>query len=281
MQGSLEAVTQSLLKLERDDVKVAFVHRAVGGITESDVTIAAASGATIIGFNVRPDRRARELAESHNVEIRTYEIIYKLIEDVQAAMVGMLAPEIEEVVTGDAEVRTVFRVPKVGAVAGCYVTNGVITRGSKVRFLREGVVIWKGAISSSAPFQGRRPRGAGWLRVRHRSHRLPGPQGRRRDRDLRGAGDPPYLGSTIAARASGYPRTARVNAILVQVLGDALERLRDDDDRLRAADGDRRQHRPGSPPCQVFMASSARRSAAGARGAAASSCRRPLLARCG
>ena len=153
VQGSLEAVTQSLLKLERDDVKVAFVHRAVGGITESDVTIAAASGATIIGFNVRPDRRARELAESHNVEIRTYEIIYKLIEDVQAAMVGMLAPEIEEVVTGDAEVRTVFRVPRVGAVAGCYVTNGVITRGSKVRFLRDGVVIWKGAISSLRRFK--------------------------------------------------------------------------------------------------------------------------------
>jgi translation initiation factor IF-2 len=153
VQGSLEAVTQSLLKLEREDVKVAFVHRAVGGITESDVTIAAASGATIIGFNVRPDRRARELAESHKVEIRTYEIIYKLIEDVQAAMVGMLTPEIEEIVTGDAEVREVFRVPKVGAVAGCYVTNGVITRGSKVRFLREGVVIWKGAVQSLRRFK--------------------------------------------------------------------------------------------------------------------------------
>jgi len=153
VQGSLEAVTQSLLKLERDDVKVSFVHRAVGGITESDVTIAAASGATIIGFNVRPDRRARELAESHKVEIRTYEIIYKLIEDVQAAMVGMLAPEIEEIVTGDAEVRAVFRVPRLGAVAGCYVTNGVIARGSKVRFLRDGVVIWKGAVSSLRRFK--------------------------------------------------------------------------------------------------------------------------------
>jgi translation initiation factor IF-2 len=134
-------------------VKVSFVHRAVGGISESDVTIAAASGATIIGFNVRPDRRARELAESHKVEVRTYEIIYKLIEDVQAAMVGMLVPEIEEIVTGDAEVRAVFRVPRVGAVAGCYVTNGVITRGSKVRFLREGVVIWKGAVSSLRRFK--------------------------------------------------------------------------------------------------------------------------------
>jgi len=87
------------------------------------------------------------------VEIRTYEIIYKLIEDVQAAMVGMLTPEIEEIVTGDAEVRAVFRVPRVGAVAGCYVTNGVITRGSKVRFLRDGVVIWKGAVSSLRRFK--------------------------------------------------------------------------------------------------------------------------------
>ncbi len=153
VQGSLEAVTESLRKLERDEVKIAFVHRAVGGITESDVDLAAASGATIIGFNVRPDRRGRELAEARSVEIRTYEIIYKLIEDIQAAMVGMLAPEFEEVVTGDAEVRAVFRVPRVGAVAGCYVRNGVITRGSKVRFLREGTVIWKGAISSLRRFK--------------------------------------------------------------------------------------------------------------------------------
>ena len=138
VQGSLEAVTESLRKLERDEVKISFVHRAVGGITESDVDLAAASGASIIGFNVRPDRRGRELAEQRHVEIRTYEIIYKLIEDIQAAMVGMLAPEIEEVVTGDAEVRTIFRVPRVGAIAGCYVRNGVITRGSKVRFLRDG-----------------------------------------------------------------------------------------------------------------------------------------------
>ena len=153
VQGSLEAVTESLRKLERDEVKIAFVQRAVGGITESDVDLAAVSGATIIGFNVRPDRRARELAEQRGVEIRTYEIIYKLIEEIQAAMVGMLAPEIEEIVTGDAEVREVFRVPRVGGIAGCYVTNGVITRGSKVRFLRDGAVIWKGAISSLKRFK--------------------------------------------------------------------------------------------------------------------------------
>ncbi|MCX7619268.1 MAG: translation initiation factor IF-2 [Acidimicrobiales bacterium] len=151
--GSLEAVTESLRKLERDDVKLSFVHRAVGGITQYDVQLAAASNATIIGFNVRPDRKARELAEQEHVEIRTYEIIYKLIEDVEAAMLGMLAPEFEEVVTGEAEVREVFRVPRVGAVAGCYVTNGTITRGSKVRFLREGTVIWKGTISSLRRFK--------------------------------------------------------------------------------------------------------------------------------
>jgi translation initiation factor IF-2 len=153
VQGSLEAVTESLRKLERDEVKVAFVNRAVGGITENDVQLAAASNATIIGFNVRPNRRARELAEQHHVEIRTYEIIYKLIEDVEAAMVGMLTPQFEEVVTGEAEVREVFRVPRVGAVAGCYVRNGTLTRGSKVRFLRDGVVIWKGAISSLRRFK--------------------------------------------------------------------------------------------------------------------------------
>jgi translation initiation factor IF-2 len=153
VQGSLEAVTESLRRLEREDVKIAFVHRAVGGITEYDVQLAVAAAATIIGFNVRPDRRARELAETHSVEIRTYEIIYKLVEDIEAAMVGMLAPVYEEVVTGEAEVREVFRVPRVGAVAGCYVQNGTITRGSKVRFLREGTVIWKGTISSLRRFK--------------------------------------------------------------------------------------------------------------------------------
>ena len=153
VQGSLEAVTESLRKLERDEVKLAFVHRAVGGITENDVQLAAASNATILGFNVRPDRKARDLAEAHDVEIRTYEIIYKLIEDIEAAMVGMLTPEFEEVITGEAEVREIFRVPRVGAIAGCYVLSGVITRGSKVRFLREGVIIWKGAITSLKRFK--------------------------------------------------------------------------------------------------------------------------------
>jgi len=153
VRGSLEAVTESLRKLERDDVKLSFVHRGVGGITESDVELAQASNATIIGFNVRPDRRARDMAAKADVEIRTYEIIYKLLEDLESAMLGLLSPVFEEVVTGEAEVRQVFRVPRIGAIAGCYVREGVITRGSKVRFLREGVVIWKGAITSLRRFK--------------------------------------------------------------------------------------------------------------------------------
>ena len=153
VQGSLEAVTESLKKLERPEVKVGFVLRGVGGITESDIQLAATSSATIIGFNVRPSRQAREMADAEDVEIRLYEIIYKLLEDIEAAMVGMLEPEFEESVTGEAEVREVFRVPKVGAVAGCMVNNGVITRGSKVRFLREGTIIWNGEVSSLRRFK--------------------------------------------------------------------------------------------------------------------------------
>ena len=151
--GSLEALTDALRKLERDDVKLSFVQRGVGGITKSDVQLAAASNATIIGFNVRPDRTSRELAMAEGVEIRTYEIIYQVLEDIENALLGMLQPTFEEVVTGEAEVREIFSVPRVGRVAGCYVTNGVITRGSKVRFLRDGTVIWKGTVSSLKRFK--------------------------------------------------------------------------------------------------------------------------------
>jgi translation initiation factor IF-2 len=153
VHGSLEAVSESLRRLEREEVKLAFVHRGVGGITENDITLAAATNSTLIGFNVRPDKKARDLAESEKVEIRSYEIIYKLLEDIERAMLGLLAPEYEEVVTGEAEVREIFRVPKIGAIAGCYVRSGAITRGSKVRFLRDGVIIWKGAINSLRRFK--------------------------------------------------------------------------------------------------------------------------------
>jgi translation initiation factor IF-2 len=148
VQGSLEAITDSLQKLETDEVKLDLIHRGVGGVTENDVQLAAASNAAIIAFNVRPDRRARELAEARKVDIRTYEVIYKVMEDLAAAMKGLLAPTFEEVVTGEAEVRAIFRVPRIGAIAGCMVRNGVIKRGSKVRFLRDGVVIWNGSVSS-------------------------------------------------------------------------------------------------------------------------------------
>ncbi|HEX2850776.1 MAG TPA: translation initiation factor IF-2, partial [Acidimicrobiales bacterium] len=152
VHGSLEALTEAVRKLERDEVKIAFVRRAVGGISESDIDLAATSGSTIIGFNVRPDRKARERADQQGVEIRTYEIIYKLLEDLEAAMVGMLKPEYEEVVTGDAEVREIFSTPR-GKVAGCYVQNGTITRNSKVRYLREGTIIWKGTLPSLRRFK--------------------------------------------------------------------------------------------------------------------------------
>ena len=155
VHGSLEAVTEALRKLdqEHDEVRLSFVLRGVGGITESDVNLAAVSNATLIGFNVRPDRKARELAEGENVEMRLYEVIYQVLEDVNQALVGMLKPEFEEIVTGDAEVREIFSIPRVGKIAGCYVQNGTITRGSKVRFLRDGAVIWNGQISSLKRFK--------------------------------------------------------------------------------------------------------------------------------
>jgi len=153
MHGSLEAVSESLRKLEREDVKLSFVHRGVGRISENDIQLASTTNATIIGFNVRPEKKARDLAGEEQVEIRSYEVIYELIGDIEAAMLGLLAPEYEEIVTGDAEVREIFSVPKIGKIAGCYATNGTITRGSKVRFLREGTIIWKGEVSSLRRFK--------------------------------------------------------------------------------------------------------------------------------
>jgi translation initiation factor IF-2 len=153
VHGSLEAVTDSLRKLEREEVKLAFVSRGVGGVNENDVQLAIASNATILGFNVRPDRKAREAAESENVEIRLYEIIYQLLEDIENAMLGMLEPEFEEIVTGEAHVREVFRISRVGPIAGCFVEHGTISDGAKVRFLREGTIIWKGEVASLRHFQ--------------------------------------------------------------------------------------------------------------------------------
>ncbi|MGF6920424.1 translation initiation factor IF-2 [Paraburkholderia sp. 40] len=153
VQGSQEALVQSLQKLSTDEVRVQIVHGAVGGISESDVNLATASKAVIIGFNTRADAQARKLAEANGVDIRYYNIIYDAVDDVKAAMSGMLAPEKREVVTGTVDVRQVFKVPKVGTVAGCMVTDGFVKRSSSVRVLRNNVVIFTGELDSLKRFK--------------------------------------------------------------------------------------------------------------------------------
>ncbi|WP_133649143.1 translation initiation factor IF-2 [Paraburkholderia flava] len=153
VQGSQEALVQSLQKLSTDEVRVQIVHGAVGGISENDVNLATASKAVIIGFNTRADAQARKLAESNGIDIRYYNIIYDAVDEVKAAMSGMLAPEKREVVTGMVEVRQVFKVPKIGAVAGCMVTDGLVKRTSSVRVLRENVVIHTGELDSLKRFK--------------------------------------------------------------------------------------------------------------------------------
>ncbi len=152
-QGSIEALKGSLEKINIEGLHVNVIRSSVGAITESDVSLASASNAIIIGFNVRPTTVVREFAKAQGVEVRLYNIIYKAIEDIEAALTGMLAPEFEEVVTGQAEVRSVFKISKIGAVAGCYVTDGVIERNSLVRILREGIVIYEGKMASLKRFK--------------------------------------------------------------------------------------------------------------------------------
>ena len=153
VQGSLEALVNSLQKLSTSEVRVQVVHSAVGGITESDVNLAVASKAVIIGFNARADAQARKLAESNGVDIRYYNIIYDAIEEIRAALSGMLAPEKRETVTGQVEIRQVILVSKVGAIAGCLVTDGVVKRSSSVRLLRNNIVVWTGEIESLKRFK--------------------------------------------------------------------------------------------------------------------------------
>ena len=148
VQGSQEALAQSLIKLSTAEVKVQVVHAAVGGISESDVNLAIASKAVIIGFNVRADSNARKLAEGNEVDVRYYNIIYDAVDEVKAAMTGMLAPEQREEVIGSAEIRTVFVASKIGTVAGCMVTSGVVRRNAKFRLLRQNVVIYTGDLDS-------------------------------------------------------------------------------------------------------------------------------------
>ena len=153
VQGSQEALTHALKKLTTSEVKVQVVHAAVGGITESDVNLATASKAVVIGFNVRADQQAKRLAESNGIDIRYYSVIYEAVDDVKAAMSGMLAPEQKEEIVGLVEIRQIFRISKLGSIAGCMVLEGVIRRSSRVRLLRENAVIWTGELESLKRFK--------------------------------------------------------------------------------------------------------------------------------
>ena len=185
--GSLEAIEDEIAKLPQDEVSVNVIRRAVGAVTESDVMLAAASDAVIMAFNVRPVGDARSVADREGVEIRSYAVIYRAIEELRSAMQGMLAPEEVEEALGSAEVRQIFRASRVGTIAGSYVTEGKITRGSKVRLVRDGTVIWDGEIASLRRFNEDAREVSSGLRVRHRAARLRRRQGRRRARDLHDA----------------------------------------------------------------------------------------------
>jgi translation initiation factor IF-2 len=152
-QGSVEAIAASFDKLSTDEVKVQLLHSAVGGITESDVTLARASGGLIIGFNVRANPQAREMAKRDGIDIRYYSIIYNALDDIKAMLSGMLAPELREKFLGNAEIREVFNITKAGKVAGCYVTDGVVKRGAGVRLLRDNVVIHEGKLKTLKRFK--------------------------------------------------------------------------------------------------------------------------------
>ena len=153
VQGSVEAVKQSLVKLSNEEVAVRVIHGGVGAINESDVTLASASNAIIIGFNVKPDNTAKETAEREKVDLRLYRVIYQAIEDIEAAMKGMLDPEYEEKIIGHAEVRQTFKASGVGVIAGSYVMDGKIVRGCKARITREGTQIYDGPLASLKRFK--------------------------------------------------------------------------------------------------------------------------------
>jgi len=153
VQGSVEALKEALLGISAQEVKVKVIHSGVGGITESDVMLASASDAHIIGFNVRPSPKTVQVAEQEDVDLRLYTVIYEAIEDVRKSMAGLLAPIEKEVVVGRAEVRKTFSVARIGMIAGCYVTSGKIERSNQVRLLRDEVVVHKGKIVSMKRFK--------------------------------------------------------------------------------------------------------------------------------
>jgi translation initiation factor IF-2 len=153
VDGSVEALSDSLLKLSTEKIQINIIHKSVGQVTEGDVLLASASNAIIIGFQVRPSASARKLAENEEIDMRFYSIIYKAIEEIKAAMEGMLAPEFEEKIVCNVEVRDVFKITKVGTVAGCYVLDGKITRHTKIRLIRDGIVVYSGDLGSLKRFK--------------------------------------------------------------------------------------------------------------------------------
>jgi len=153
VQGSVEALLGELQKIQHAEVRVNVIHTGVGGITENDINLASASNALVIGFNVRPSADARSLAEREGVDIRTYRVIYQLTEDIQQALVGMLSPVETEEMLGEAEVRALFRVSRLGTIAGCMVTSGIVRRGARVRVVRDGTVIYETSIAQLKRFK--------------------------------------------------------------------------------------------------------------------------------
>jgi translation initiation factor IF-2 len=153
VQGSVEAAVGELAKIDHPEVRVSVIHQGVGGITENDINLASASNALVVGFNVRPSAEARALAEREGVEIRTYRVIYQLTEDIEQALVGMLKPVTEEQTIGEAEVRALIRISRVGTVAGSYVTSGVVRRGARARIVRDGAIVYETTIDSLRRFK--------------------------------------------------------------------------------------------------------------------------------
>jgi translation initiation factor IF-2 len=151
--GSVEALADSLEKLSNEEVKVHVIHRGVGAIAETDILLAAASEAVVVGFHTKAEGRAAELAREEKVDVRHYDIIYEAVADVKAALEGLLEPEIRQSVTGKAEVRKVFRIPKSGVIAGCYVNSGSVTRNARIRVQRDGLLIHEGKVSSLKRFK--------------------------------------------------------------------------------------------------------------------------------
>ena len=153
VDGSVEALSDSLLKLSTPKIQISIIHKAVGQISESDVLLASASDAVIVGFQVRPSASARKVADNEEIEIRLYSVIYDAINDVKAAMEGMLEKEMEEVIVGNAEIREVFKITKVGTVAGCMVTEGYVKRNNPIRLIRDGIVVYSGEMTALKRFK--------------------------------------------------------------------------------------------------------------------------------